>query len=207
MAQYLRDTIEVEAEDWPDALLNASIREGYERVIAREQRWPFFEDRWSLDVTSGRSTYDLTEIGNIREVSSLRLEDGTRLEFTDEGTAEVRYTHPGRPAEFSRWGSSVTLWPTPGADVRVDIRGYRQPLPFQAIAGWTPDLPEVFHPLLCDWALANEYQRQDDPEMMTTYRNKFEEQLLSLRKGEMSMPTPAPLIVGGNALRARPWTF
>lgn len=205
MQQQLRDTMEVEQEDWPDALVNASIREGYERIVAKDERWPFYEARWQLAVVEGRSVYELVEVGDVKEVTSMRLDSGARMDFTDEDAAEVRWTAPGSPAEWSRWGGSIKLWPVPSSDAQVEIRGYRTPRVFLAQSAWVPDLPERFHPLLLDWALGNEYQRQDDTEMMTSYRNKFEEQLTTLHKSSMAVPSPGPLVVAGNARKRREW--
>lgn len=205
MQSTLREMMEVEQEDWPDTLLNASIREGYERIIAKDSRWPFFEGRWSLSVVEGTDEYDLSLFGDIQEITSMRMAGGNRLAFTDEATAEVRWSHPGPPMEWSRWGTTVKLWPTPTGAGELVLRGYKAPALFVNNASWTPDLPERFHPLLLDWALGNEYQRQDDVEMMTSYRNKFEEQLTHLQRSAFAAPSASPLVVGGNSRRSREW--
>lgn len=198
MRQSLRDMLEVETEDWPDALIDASIREAYERIAARETRWPFYEVKRQIPVAAEQPSFGL-ENNTLREVTSVRI--GTdHLSYTTSDTAEYRWGEStGKPREFSRWGDDLELWPTPAADYTVSVRGYRPANDFSNAAGWEPDLPTEFHALLLDWALANEYQRQDDPEMMSTYRNKFEEQLASLRSQFMSTPTPQPIVMGGGS--------
>lgn len=202
MRQYVRDVLEVEAEDWPDPLVDAALKEGYDRIVARENRWPFLAGRWSFTVVSGVPEYQLSELGSVRDITSIML-GSHRLQFISEDEAELRYgvDSSGRPAAFSRWGDSIRFWPKPAGDYDVTLRGYREPEPFQSLAGWVPDLPDEFHSLLCDWALGNEYQRQDDSEMMETYRNKFEQQLSTLRNQTLAVPTPTPLVFGGAGLR------
>lgn len=205
MRQFLRTTMEVEAEDWPDELIDAGLKEGYERIIAREQRWPFYEGRWTFNTSSATQGYFLPDAASdLREVTAVRL-NGARIQFVDEDSADRRWAgKTGSAVAWSRWGDYLNLWPTPAdGGLSIEVRGYRQPQPFESISGWEPDMPVQFHGLLIDWALGSEYQRQDDVEMMTSYRNKFEEQLTSLRKAAMASPTPGPIVMGGDGLLSR----
>lgn len=204
MRTLCRDILEVEAEDWPDPILDVSLAEGYERIIASEVRWPFLAARWSYLAPAGVVDHLLTDLGDVRDITSLSV-GSVQLQFLGELEAEERYgsSVAGPPRAWSQWGDQVRFWPTPSTDTVIQIRGYRWPSVFSSLSGWEPDLPAEFHSMLCDWALGNEYQRQDDTEMMTAYRNKFEQQLSSLRGRYMAMPSAVPLVVGGDALGTR----
>jgi len=202
---YVRTVMDVDAEDWPDVLIDASAKEAYERIVRREMRWPFYEDRWSFTLTPSQATYDLSDIGDVRDISTVHW-GSYRVGYTTEDAAFNRYgnSSSGSPSEFSTWGTTVTFWPVPGTAETVEIRGYREAAAFPVAAGETPDVPERFHSLLCDWVLSNEYQRQDDPEMMGSYRQKFEDQLAQLRKSYVGTPSPGPIVMGGGNGRTTP---
>ena len=50
MRDLVRAQLDLDDTDLPDVLLDAYIQEGYDRVLELEQRWPFFEVRWSVYV-------------------------------------------------------------------------------------------------------------------------------------------------------------
>src|SRR5699024_10442471 len=185
-------------------LMDAAIAEGYDRILAENQRWPWLEDRWSVVVPAGTDTVSLTQAGDtIREVVSLRV-NGEKLQHTDEDTAAVKWgTKEGSLREWSRWSNEVNVWPTPVTNTTVEVQGYREPRPFESLGGWEPDLPREMHWLVLDWALANEFQRLEDVEMAMAYRAKFDTQLRSVKRQVLSPPAPLPLVVGGDGARIR----
>ena len=204
MRTWMRDSMEVEAEDWPDPLIDLGVREGYERVVSRSSRWPFYEARWDTPIHALSPYADRPSDAD--EITEVRLA-GRRLEYWDVQDAEDRYgDRIGVPKGWSQWGGQMIVWPTPTDEGTLSLRGWRTPTPFLSESGWVPDLPVEFHPLLMDWAMANEYQRQDDPEMSSTYRHKFEEQLTSLVGRHVRVPSPRPLVVGGvGNMQPRHW--
>lgn len=205
MRQLLLETLEIEEEDWPQPLMDAAIAEGYDRILAENTRWPWLEERWEVPVAAGSSTVPLGDSAEpIAEVVSVRV-GGDKLVATDEDSALEAWGDgkTGRPREWSRWSNELNLWPATSTDITVHVQGYRSPRPFVSLGGWEPDLPPEMHWLLMDWALANEFQRQEDTEMMMAYRQKFDLQLSQVKRRVLTPPVPLPLVVGGDGARMR----
>lgn len=204
MRRLLLETLEVEEEDWPQPLMEASISEGYDRILAEDSRWPWLEARWEAVVEGGSGVVPMgSDIDGMQEVVSVRV-GGDKLVATDEDSALQKHgDSTGRPSEWTRWAGELRVWPAPSTDTVVNVHGYRVPRPFEPLGGWEPDMPAELHWLLLDWALANEFQRQEDTEMMFAYRQKFDSQLRATRRRVKATPAPTPLVVGGDGSRMR----
>lgn len=201
--QQVWDVLEVDAEDLPPALIDASVDEGYERLMARSLRWPWLQGQWELPFDPGTQTVDLGSTGEvIREVAAMRVGASALVEM-DEIDAANRFTSEGVPTAYSRWGDSLSLWPTPSEGGQLVVRGWRRHRPFEPLTGWEPDLPVELHSLLVDWALGNEYQRQEDLEMMQSYRVKWEDQVTHLKDRVLARMPATPLVVGSDAANIR----
>ena len=48
LRDYVRTQLDVDEEELPNPLLDAYFSEGFERTIALEVRWPFYETRWDV---------------------------------------------------------------------------------------------------------------------------------------------------------------
>lgn len=194
MRAVLRERLEVEFDDWPDLLIDTSIADGYRRVLGRSSRWPWLETVEDVAVPGGQAT---TTVG-VRDVMDITV-NGSMLRYDDEQHMTRMYGPPGSrsgvPRGWSYFADTVTLWPTPSSDVALRVRGWRAPRPFEPLAGWEPDLPDGFDTLLLDWAMADEYQRQDDMEMSLSHREKFESQATALQRSTESRPTVTPIVV------------
>ena len=110
MQTTLRNQLEVELEDWPDSLINLSIEEGYQRMLASEYRWPHLQARFDVNLEPSQGSFDLVAEG-INEVTSVWI--GTNpLSFTDSEMGEVKWGNStGTPVAFSRWGNNLEVWP------------------------------------------------------------------------------------------------
>lgn len=204
MRQYVRDVLEVDSEDLPESILDASVAEGYERVLSHSTKWPWLAGEWDVVTDPESATVDLASTGvTVRDIASMSV-GATPLTAMEEVMAARRFSSDrGVPVAWSRWGDTVRLWPCPDSVVTVSIRGWRRHRPFTSASGWEPDLPLELHSLLTDWALANEYQRQEDVEMMTSYRMKFADQINILQERTLTTAPSTPLVVGSAGLSDR----
>lgn len=194
MRFLLRERLEVEQEDWPDALIDASIGDAYRRVLGMSSRWPWLETIHTETIPGGEGSLSAEQLGGVRDVMALTV-GGRQLRFDDEQHLSARFGHQGVPQAWSQFAGHVRLWPTPAGDTEIQVRGWRAPLPFVAQSGWEPDLPDGFETLLLDWAMADEYQRQDDMEMAMAHREKFENQAAALRRSTEARPTVTPIVM------------
>lgn len=201
---YVRDTLDVDAEDMPDRLIDAWMHEGYVRVHRLARRWPHFETEAVLATEGGRAEYDLSlaPFGGLREITFILGPDGPlRLVSVDE--AERLYFWQGvpltrRPEAFSTWGTTLRLWPTPDTAYSLAVRGYRLPAAWPAAsAADSPDLPDDFGIVIRAWVMHKAYLHQDDPDLAQVSKMEFDEGLAELADSELQMPSNTPMVVGG----------
>lgn len=177
--QEIRDAVlaqlDMDTEELPNETLDLFIQDGYNRMIQMEQRWPFFQERWTLDAAADTVAYDRDPtIASI--VSIYDLTGRYRLNHIDHGIAEDAYGDgsdtSGTPAYWSEWGGQIYLWPTP-TDVRsYQIRGYRKPTDWVGAEGEV-DADERLHIALVYFACALAYAQQEDEVLEGSYLQRF----------------------------------
>ena len=109
--ELIRLTLDLDAADLPDTLVDEWIRDGSTRAQTRRQQWPFYEQDWTFTVTSGQSTYTLAavkgssdyDVGEIRQVRGpsreLRWQDIT----TRDTIRQRDMSTQGTPYHWSQW--------------------------------------------------------------------------------------------------------
>lgn len=200
--QQIRDRVRTQTDldvtDLPDATLDAYIREGLERTLAVERRWPFLQSSWtvSLPGTTSTATLDST----VASVSRVRSSDGYNVlqisqqlaEDTFEGTAPT-----GQPEFVSLWGSTLTFWPSnDGVDRTYTLRGYRKPV-WSGVAGTELDGDAHLHVAVMHYAVALTYAQLEDPELEAAYMQRWSGIVDAHRRELMRPQHDEPLILNG----------
>jgi hypothetical protein len=198
---FARSITDLDALDISDALLNMYIKDGYDRVIAMERSWPFFEDSATLNAVANTQTYALSGInsGQFREISSL-LDTGRnlRLQYISHDEAEGSnrgFTITTRPLYFSFWEQSLYLWPRPSENVTYTVRGYRVPTNWTANDTTECDMDERLHQSLVYYAASKMYEYQEDPDMAAVYEKQFRESVAMARDDIMRIPVNSPMML------------
>lgn len=204
--QYVREFLDLEAEDLSDVLIDTWIVEGYRKLVRATRRVPFFEASWDLDVVAGESTYNTPE--DLQEIDAIEGPWGN-LVMMDEAQARHDYNlyravpQSGQPEVFTRRGGQVRIWPTPDADYTLRVLGWRKPADwFVQGAGSVPDMPEEWEDALLAWVMHRAYAHQDDPELSSMEAARFqaaaEEAINFDKQGDLAQP----LVMGGGRRRS-----
>ncbi len=210
LVQLVREITDLDESDLPIALIRTYIKDGYDRVINLERRWPFFEQSSTLNTVNGQRDYALANIasGTYREITSVvdTSMAGNRLSLISIDDAErvwnASLDQPSRPLYFVEWADNIKLYPKPDAVYPLSIRGYRKPT-----YDWVTDANEVvdcddrLHTALAYYAISQAYKRQEDTEMSNVYKQSFDE-AVSLARGElMRAPSHRAMIYNGGSAR------
>lgn len=145
-----------DVDDINQDLVLQFLKEGYQRIISLDTRWPWFQSVYTFttlpSIRSYNSGLTLTStwspyipvapaagglnktLANIREVINIvnNTNAGNELIYIDQFKAEAIWVgtndQPDIPAYWSLWGNQINLWPKPNdTPYQMTIRGYREP--------------------------------------------------------------------------------
>lgn len=196
-----RSITDLDVSDVSDTILNGYILDGYNRFMALERRWPWLEGDFALSTVAATQATVLTDVGDIREITAIIHDDGTsgRLTWIGHGTAEEEFygASNGVPCYWSKWSSSIYLWPIPDAEYTLSVRGYRNPVDWTASDIIEVDADSTFHIALVYYAVSLMYQLQEDAELAAIYRRSFDEAVGLARAEAMRLPQAQALVLHG----------
>jgi hypothetical protein len=200
-----RTITELEASDVSDTTLDMYIRDGFERMVAIERRWPSYETSTTLTTVANQRDYAVTGLGagDVREITSLvNQSTGTRLRLISYDQGEEVFMAMGsdaasEPKWFSSWGGSIQLWPKPDAVYTLTVRGYRKPSAWYNFDVVEVDADDRLHLALVYYVVAQLYQLQEDAQMAQFYRQTFDEAVRLAHSDIVRTPSHAPLILSG----------
>jgi hypothetical protein len=200
-----RTITELEAADVADATIDLYIKDGYDRMISLERRWPFFEQSATLSSVANQRDYPVSSVGsgNFREITSLvNTTSGARLQLISYDQGEQVFIADGsdfasEPRWWSLWGNSIQLWPKPDSVYSLSVRGYRKPTDWHLSDSTEVDADDRMHRSLVYYTVAQLYQLQEDVEMASFYRSTFDEAVRLARADVIRVPSHAPLILSG----------
>lgn len=201
ISAFVRNHLDVDEADLPDEVLAVFKREGFNKIIRSQIRWPFMEHTWAKTTSPGTQSYGLGTSGLelLDDVVSIN-DELTSIDRLDHQEAKRMYPTgagvTGRPLYWSEWYRSIYFWPTPSAAITYSIEGYREPVDWVAANTSPTDLPDEFHELLALWVLHRAYLQQDDPETASFYAKQFDDELGSLTRRWIHEPTDRPIIMG-----------
>lgn len=146
---------DADADDIDQDLVLQFIKEGYQRIVSLDTRWPWFQSTYNFDTVLNQRGYssgiDLITTfspyvavypaaggtglttANIREVISVinNTDAGNELVYLDQFKCESIWVGTNDqadiPAYWSLWDNRINLWPKPNDVYDITVRGYRQP--------------------------------------------------------------------------------
>lgn len=200
----VRNISDLDATDVSNAIIDDYAKEGFQRIVALERRWPFFEKTYTFNTVLNQRPYTIATIGDIREVISLvdTSTSGNRFTLISYDSAEEIWLGntdtASRPYFFALWDSKLHLYPKPDGIYPITVRAYRNPSYTWLTSILTAiDIDEWFHVLLVYFVLARIYQRQEDPELAAMYLKSFEEGVVMARRDLMKSSSAQPIVYSG----------
>jgi hypothetical protein len=202
LRDYIRAQLDMDDEELPNPMLDSYLDEAYNRTIVMENRWPFFEQRWDaskiadeLDITLPPDCDPGGLFSVIDAASGMRLVQVSN-EQAEDNFAQIATTTT--PVYYSIWGSALRLWPDPGTDRSLRLRGYRYPTNWiSGGAGAEPDADSRLHILLAHYAIALCYAQQEDEVLEDTYMKRYMAGFAAARNAICNPRHHRPLIYAG----------
>lgn len=201
-------------DDLATALIDAYVREGYDRTMAFEAQWPFLEASWEVSNAGGTTTITVPSdcqanlITTLREVGSHRLSQLPQVYAEENFSTETR---SGAPTFFSIWGPNIYLWPAPNSERQYVMRGYRKPTDWVSSgAAAAADGDVRLHILYVWYACSLAYAQQEDETLEAVYMQRWETGVRNLHRQLMASGTGRPAIMakGMSGVQVAPgWTF
>lgn len=205
-----RDITDLDNVDLPNSLIQQYLKDGFQRIVNLERRWPMYEASYTFNTVNNQREYPISGIGSgdLREVVSLvdTSTSGNRLQMSSADVAEGiwngSFDTPSRPLYYVEWGEIIRLYPKPDGVYPISVRGYRKPS-YLWVANTTLeiDCDERFHLPLAYYAISQAYRRQEDNEMMNSYKQSFDEAVSLARRDMMRIPSSQPLVMSSGTAR------
>ena len=216
LTQLVRDITDLDEADLPSALIRTYLRDGFDRFINLERRWPWLETSATLSTVASQRSYAVSAIGagDFREIISVTDTSlaGNRLHLIPIEDAERIYNGsldtPSRPLYYLEWAGNIQLYPKPDTVYPLSIRGYRKPsYTWTTNTALEPDCDERLHLALAYYAIAQAYKRQEDSELTAMHKQSYDEAVAIARKELMRPSSNRPMVMsrGAHYLTMRGW--
>jgi hypothetical protein len=199
---YIRMQLDMDEEELPNSMLDSYVDEAYNRTISMENRWPFFEARWTATKIGADPSVLLPLDCNASGLTTV-IDDlsGIRLVQVSNEQAEDNVTHltqTTNPIYYSIWGSDLALWPNPDNDRLLRLRGYRNPAEWmRGGAGAQPDCDVRLHQLLAHYSIALAYAQQEDEVLEDVYMKRWQASFSAAHNAICSPRHHRPIILNG----------
>lgn len=204
----VREIAETDSTEFSDTLLDEYSNRGFDDVIAREGDWKLFEVEYTFNTVANTRDYTLLTITTPDILTDVTL-------VTDNTTYNRALTHisyeeglnvyhggnnfAGVPMYWSiRDGATpkMNLWPKPSGIRSMTLTGYRAAA-WASGASTEPDLTEPLKHVLVDYVLMCWYFQQEDLQMATEYRKRYEDAVQRQITNAQRSTQSRPLIFGG----------
>lgn len=202
--QMVRDISDLDTIDLPNSLLDTFIKEGFQRILVLERRWPYYQETYSVNTVANQRPYTISNIGDIKEIISIvdTSMSGNRFTLISYDDAEEIWLGntdvASRPYFWALWDGQIHLYPKPDNVYTLAVRAYRNPsYTWLSNTSTEIDMDPLMHVLLAYYALARVYQRQEDNEMAMMYQRSFEEGVAMARRDLMKARSHRPLLLSG----------
>ncbi len=205
LRNYVWDQTQTVENELSTASVDAFLQEAFNRTIAMENQWPFFEKTWVL--TQPAEEYKITLPGDTNPPAFTGLYDdnyqGREIELMAHNVARGLYAGLIPAGTFynnySVWANQIHLWPqqTFTEDRTWTLTGFR--LASDWLAGGpdgSPDCDERLHRPLAHYAIALAYSQQEDEQLEASYMKRYEIDVQAARSAIMEPSQDRPLIFG-----------
>lgn len=180
LRDYIRTQMDMDDEELPNALLDAYLNEGFQRAIALEDRWPFYETTFELAKVPGSA--DVALPPDCDPPGLLTVYDVNNAIRLMQVSTELALDRFGKqigspPTYYSIIGNSLRLWPNPNIDSTYNYAaiGHRKPIDWVAAGPDAEvDADSRLHILLAHYAIALVYAMEEDEVLEGTYMQRFQ---------------------------------
>ena len=206
LRDFIRMQLDMDEEELPNAMLDAYLQEAFDRTIAMENRWPFYENRWGVAKISTSESITIPDDCDPAGIMSLQdTTNGVRLMQVANELAEDYFVGQAsvsaNPLYYSIFGRAIYIWPpfeSGAADRGYNLRGYRYPKDWIALgAAEPPDADPRLHQLLAHYAIALAYAQQEDEVLEDVYMKRWQTSYLTAHSAICSPRHHRPLIFNG----------
>ncbi len=213
-----------ENDDISTDLVNGFIKEGFQKIVALSQRYPYYQSTYLLFTVVDDHSYTsfsrqnptpVTNVGisTIQQIISVvnNTDGGNALIYIDQARAESIWVgtsdQAGIPGYFSIWGSELNLWPKPDAVYNITVRGFRKPsLTWFSDINTSIDIdPQMQLPLI-NYVMARIFQFQEDTEMANEYMRSFEK-AVAIIQGQLTAPSSNRQLIMSGGLQLQQYDF
>ena len=205
LRELVRSQTQTSSSELTDAIIDPWLQEAYDRTIAVENDWPFFEYAWTLTLTAGASTIAMPTSPSVSQIVSLYdTDEDVKPDLVPYEWAEQFYStnytvSVGYPIHYSIWNDTITFWPTPNfpADHEFRMHGYRLPNDWvEDGASGVPDCDYRFHIYLAHYATALAYEQQEDEAMSRLYMERWQKGVQLAADSVLDPQRQRPSIMG-----------
>jgi len=204
LRNYVRTQTQTTTGELPDTTIDPYLREGFNRTVAYENQWPWFEKTWVLAQPANTGTIPLPGDVNTSAVVGLLDANGWRINFRSQSTAEESWAgapgaHGGRYVEASIWAREINLWPAGPAseELTYQLTGFRLPIDWMLGGPASePDIDPRLHAPLAHYAIALAYAQQEDDTLEQQYMQRWQKDVEQVRSAIMEPSQDRPLIMG-----------
>jgi len=210
-------------DDISTDLVNGFIKEGFQKIVALSQRYPYYQSTYGFSTVADQRNY--TNFGRILpSVVSVNISDiqqiiavvnntngGNALVYLDQARCESIWVGTSDqaeiPAYFSIWAGQLNLWPKPDDVYSITIRGFRVPsLTWFSDENLSIDIdPQMQLPLI-NYVMARIFQFQEDPEMANEYMRGFEK-AVAIIQGQLTAPSSNRQLIMSGGLQLTPYDW
>ena len=205
LREYVWDQTQTNQSELSTASIDSFLQEAFNRTIAMENQWPFYEKTW--DLNQAASTYAVALPGDANPPAFTGLFDpnvrGQGIDLMAHNVAQELYagvsTSSSRYINYSIWAGQIHLWPQitfPDAR-QLKLTGFRKPIDWIAAGPDSPpDCDTRLHLPLSHYAIALAYAQQEDEQLESTYMKRWELDVMAARSAIMEPSQDRPLIMG-----------
>jgi hypothetical protein len=201
---HVRRQTETLEDELPNDTIDWYLRQAFDRTMAFENQWPFFEKLWTLTLPANKTTITLP--GDVNPPGVLSLLDrtsGVQLEMLNFAQAEGWFggVDPSAtyPSYYSIWNGLLYLWPQMSFAESREFRlhGYRKASDWVAQGPEAePDCDKRLHMPLIHYAIALAYAQQEDDELEDVYMQRWMQDVTRIAAAIMEPVHQKPLIQG-----------
>ena len=202
LRNYVRTQTQTTPGELPDSTVDPYLMEGFNRTVAYENQWPWYEQTWVLVQPAGTERAPLPGDVNVSAIVGVMDARGVRLDLRAHSTAEETWGGGGGTSGYSEcsvWAKEFYFWPRYAAteDQTYQLTGFR--LPTDWMAGGPaaePDIDPRLHRPLAHYAISLAYAQQEDDVLEQQYMQRWQKDVEQARGAIMEPSQDRPLIMG-----------